>query len=238
MHYLQSDRFTLKALLLYRGIVIPEILLFEAARENFAARRLKKWMSQRANGFGLALAFLSTMGGIRDGDETLGPSELQKMIISMPSEDVQSIDWAKLEDTIRERSESDSFVLAFAIMQLLWMGIQTISRWAEQLPISPLEIVTCAHAVCAIPIYILWWSKPLNVNEPIDLAINHRGPRTMFGGPEVVEISNPEPARSQVEKDRDEILIATFALHDLQDGTSRDSQAVIRIRASILSWLS
>ena len=44
--------------------------------------------------------------------------------------------------------------------------IQCISRLAQGLSISLLELNTFAHALCALLIYGLWWEKPLDVEEP------------------------------------------------------------------------
>jgi hypothetical protein len=34
-----------------------------------------------------------------------------------------------------------------------------------------LELNTFAHAVCALAIYIAWWNKPLDVEEPVQMRV-------------------------------------------------------------------
>ena len=46
------------------------------------------------------------------------------------------------------------------------MFLQSISRKAAGLPLSPLEIHTLVHAGCALFMYGLWFRKPLDVRAP------------------------------------------------------------------------
>lgn len=171
-HHLQTNYFLQRLGRLCQGIAIPELLLFDAVVDYFRARHLTEWMRWRYYDFGPTLAFFVVMGGFKDGNRTLYIDSFKRMIRqreTTPSEDIRDIPWSELEDTICERSRSDFFVLTFAIVQLLWMGVQTIARRMGSLPVSPLEIITCAHAICAVPVYFLWRFKPHDVNEPIDL---------------------------------------------------------------------
>lgn len=47
-----------------------------------------------------------------------------------------------------------------------WFCVQCISRLAQRLPISLLELNTFGHAVCTLLIYCMWWKKPLDIEEP------------------------------------------------------------------------
>ena len=51
-------------------------------------------------------------------------------------------------------------------MQATWFCIQCITRLTGSLSISLLELNTFAHALCTLLIYLLWWNKPLDVEEP------------------------------------------------------------------------
>jgi hypothetical protein len=55
------------------------------------------------------------------------------------------------------------------LAQLIWFLTQCIARGAKQLPITELELVTAAHAVVTVLIYIIWWDKPLDIAcyEPV-----------------------------------------------------------------------
>lgn len=40
---------------------------------------------------------------------------------------------------------------------------------SENLPVSMLELNTFAHALCTIIVYILWWRKPLDIDQPLTI---------------------------------------------------------------------
>ena len=80
------------------------------------------------------------------------------------------IDWLAIEFAIKIRDQSNAFVNTIALLQLLWMLVQTLARWHESLSVSPLEIATCAHIICAVFTYGFWWSKPRNVQEHFELG--------------------------------------------------------------------
>ncbi|KLO11468.1 hypothetical protein SCHPADRAFT_942033 [Schizopora paradoxa] len=70
------------------------------------------------------------------------------------------------EYSITERSKGSSFAKAVLVAQLAWFCANCISRLAQHLPLSLLEIATVAHGLCGMITYALWWSKPLNVADP------------------------------------------------------------------------
>ncbi|KAH7152567.1 hypothetical protein EDB81DRAFT_647346 [Dactylonectria macrodidyma] len=68
---------------------------------------------------------------------------------------------------IEDKSKANNMAKAIVCVQSAWFCIQCISRFAQNLPISLLEINTFAHAFLAIVIYALWWEKPLDIAEPL-----------------------------------------------------------------------
>ncbi|PVH73506.1 hypothetical protein DL98DRAFT_519920 [Cadophora sp. DSE1049] len=50
------------------------------------------------------------------------------------------------------------------------MLLQSISRLCRHLPLTVLEINTVAHVGCSFLIYVVWWSKPADVQEPTILS--------------------------------------------------------------------
>ncbi|KAM0714818.1 hypothetical protein Q7P37_009282 [Cladosporium fusiforme] len=70
------------------------------------------------------------------------------------------------KDDILDKSKTDGVGKLICCVQVGWMVVQAVTRLAVGLPISPLEINTIAHVVCALMNYALWWSKPKWVNEP------------------------------------------------------------------------
>ena len=47
--------------------------------------------------------------------------------------------------------------------------MQCIAHGIEHLPVTHLEIVMLAYVAMNFVIYIFWWNKPLNVNQPVQV---------------------------------------------------------------------
>lgn len=70
------------------------------------------------------------------------------------------------QEQIQDKSKADGIKKTLVCAQALWFCIQCMSRLAQSLPVSLLELNTFGHSLCTLLIYLLWWSKPLNVDEP------------------------------------------------------------------------
>ena len=71
------------------------------------------------------------------------------------------------EAEIKDKGKSDSLAKSLVLLQTSWFVMQCIARAIEHLPVTHLEIVTLAYAAMNFMIYIFWWNKPLNVNQPV-----------------------------------------------------------------------
>lgn len=71
------------------------------------------------------------------------------------------------EYEIEDRSKEDGFLRAIAIVQIIWICVQTIVRWVGDLTVTQLEISTFAFAICAVLMYHRSWNKPKGVDIPI-----------------------------------------------------------------------
>ena len=67
---------------------------------------------------------------------------------------------------IWDKSKANSLAKAIVCIQAVWFCAQVIGRLIERMPISLLELNTFAHALCALLVYLLWWDKPLDIQEP------------------------------------------------------------------------
>lgn len=88
----------------------------------------------------------------------LTPAALQFMAATKPPL-LPEID----EEIILDCSKADRATKLLALIQALYMVVQSISRAAKRLPISQLEINTIGHVFCALAIFILWFDKPKDV---------------------------------------------------------------------------
>ena len=71
------------------------------------------------------------------------------------------------EEEINDKGKSDWLAKSLVLLQTSWFVMQCIARAIEHLPVTHLEIVTLAYAAINFVIYIFWWNKPLNVNQPV-----------------------------------------------------------------------
>ncbi|KAL8668740.1 MAG: hypothetical protein Q9168_006645 [Polycauliona sp. 1 TL-2023] len=69
-------------------------------------------------------------------------------------------------EEIRDKSKADGLKKTLVCAQALWFCFQCLTRLAQSLPISLLELNTFGHALCTLAIYIFWWDKPLDIGEP------------------------------------------------------------------------
>ena len=67
------------------------------------------------------------------------------------------------EDEIEEKSKGHAFIKMLAVIQVLWLTVQLITRKARGLPATQLETMTLAFSVCSFFTYLLLWSKPQDV---------------------------------------------------------------------------
>ncbi|KAK1753845.1 hypothetical protein QBC47DRAFT_385061 [Echria macrotheca] len=185
------------------GLFAPEVVTWVAFEQFRDARHLRNRMNEllfdkrspdveappvvrsggRKNKWTLTHGFYANMGGfVFDADvlqqdilphgrrrvtlTSLGMVELAKIAPHL----VPDINIAH----IRDKSKANGFAKTIALLQATWFGAQCISRLALGLTVSLLELNTLAHAICAVAVYLLWWSKPLDIEEPTPI----RGPGT------------------------------------------------------------
>lgn len=64
---------------------------------------------------------------------------------------------------IMDKSKANRFAKTIVCVQAIWFMAETISRIAQGLSISLLELNTFAHTLCALIIFFFWWNKPLDI---------------------------------------------------------------------------
>ncbi|KAM0802741.1 hypothetical protein BDR22DRAFT_819419 [Usnea florida] len=69
-------------------------------------------------------------------------------------------------EEIESRSKANGLAKILVCIQALWFIIQCVTRLAQGIPISLLELNTFGHAVCMLLVYFLWWEKPFEVDYP------------------------------------------------------------------------
>jgi len=70
------------------------------------------------------------------------------------------------QDYIKDKSKADTLAKTVVICQASWLVLQCIARWSVKLPVTALELNVLAHTTSALFIYLLWWEKPMDIQEP------------------------------------------------------------------------
>ncbi|CRG89485.1 hypothetical protein PISL3812_06521 [Talaromyces islandicus] len=77
------------------------------------------------------------------------------------------------DQDIEDRSKADSFAKFFTVLQSTWFLCNIIIRWANDLPVSPIELSTIGYVACAILIYGVWWYKPKDMGTYIAVHLRY-----------------------------------------------------------------
>ncbi|KAI4869476.1 hypothetical protein F4820DRAFT_455816 [Hypoxylon rubiginosum] len=103
------------------------------------------------------------------------------------------------KEEIEDKSKANDLAKAIVLVQASWMLIQVVGRLASKLPVTPLEVNTVAHVLCAFLMYLFWWNKPLLPNEPIVLNAEELGPLAafMYSSSKMSGYVDPEQVKSQ-----------------------------------------
>lgn len=128
----------------------------------------KKWT--------LTHGYMLEMGGfvlIDPEDENKGPDEQNRKVLTLDDlirvlRDSEFEFPAITEADIRDQSKDDVLWIIITILQITWFIFQSIARDQRQyrLPPTQLELVTLALASMNVTSFLIWWKKPLGLQEP------------------------------------------------------------------------
>ncbi|KAK7439921.1 hypothetical protein CaCOL14_003368 [Colletotrichum acutatum] len=174
------------------GIFAPELVVATAAAQYIVARWLKREIekdaaNRRGGGdempadreetrafsrhtWDMTQCFYAVMGGFV---VNVPSAEVETALrrVTVTPEGIRLLSFiGKLpqihESQIQDKSKADWMAKSLVCIQAGWMVAQVIGRLIKKLPVSLLEINTCGHVACAALLYLLWWSKPLDVLDP------------------------------------------------------------------------
>lgn len=126
--------------------------------------------------------FFAIMGGfyVYDGETPIHPLVLfdsdsigfgQSRTLTISTRLISLVETRALippsEAEIKDKSKGDAFAKAVVLAQTIWFVAQCVARWYNNLPIAELEIVTLAYTTVICGMYVVWWDKPLNVDQPV-----------------------------------------------------------------------
>lgn len=159
-----------KLLLLGFAIVVPEFVACMAGGQWAAARRSIKAMRAIGNdNWTMTHGFYAEMGGFVLEDPYFPPFPVttsqicylvRNQYIKMPN---------ITREEIQDKSKADGAVKVLAFFQTGWVVLTIIARAAQDLPITLLELETCAIIACSLFSFYFWFSKPMDISKPTKL---------------------------------------------------------------------
>lgn len=178
------------------GVLGPELFVYVAWRQLNSARTLKREVrealqqrhkqgatgikplkdEEKGQDWSLTHGFYGGMGGFVFDFRTVGSSDLKSCLPNLQRLTLTARGVALLarcgllpeldREEIDDKNKADHLAKTVVCVQATWFLVQTIARTAQHLSVSLLEVMTIAHVVCALFVYILWWNKPAMVREP------------------------------------------------------------------------
>ncbi|KAK4450426.1 hypothetical protein QBC34DRAFT_437265 [Podospora aff. communis PSN243] len=94
---------------------------------------------------------------------------------------------------IEDKSKGSILAKSIVCFQAIWFCIQCLSRVAQGLAVSLLELNTFGHAICTVLIYSLWWNKPLDIEEPEVIMINPKDDKFCMIIAHMCKVSKVDP---------------------------------------------
>jgi len=85
-------------------------------------------------------------------------------------------------ESLQDRSNGDTTSKCLATLQAGWFILSCISRGANRLALTELEISTLAFALVSLVLYVLWWDKPQSVDVQQLIHPSWKLPETPFEG--------------------------------------------------------
>jgi hypothetical protein len=154
------------------AVVFPEVLTASAFAQYIAARDSVTAMKTLGyDQWTMRHAFFVNMGGfwLRPRDSTSFPINAAQLLYLVQEKHITLPTLTKEE--IWDRSKADRFAKIFACFQIGWLVLQCLGRAAQKLPITPLEIGTMGFAIPSVATFMLWISKPKDIDVPTFLDI-------------------------------------------------------------------
>lgn len=97
-------------------------------------------------------------------------------------------------NSIIDKGKASTLAKVLASIQALYLVVECASRWYWALPLTLLEVHVLIQVMRTALIYGFWWSKPLDVNEPIRMHLRKKGTASLGDQPVAPKAPVPEPA--------------------------------------------
>ncbi|CAI6337254.1 unnamed protein product [Periconia digitata] len=158
-------------------IILPEYLVGKAFGDCIATRRFKNDNDEKLKEWSVTHAFYANSGGFllefptRSKPTAIHTTQLSYLIKKKIIDSTPPIS----KPGIKEKGQGDFFAKLTAMLQLLWLVVQLITRKVRNLPTAKIEISALSFALCSFVTYIFWFWKPQNPKIPTYISLNHVG---------------------------------------------------------------
>ncbi|TFK33848.1 hypothetical protein BDQ12DRAFT_727377 [Crucibulum laeve] len=183
--------------LMFWAIIAPEMILAWSIRQWLGARYIAREYRDAPFRWTVVHGHFIQMGGFMLYQEdtplrTLSIEELHSLFLD------GKVEWPRLSaEAIVDKSKGDFLAKGLVILQTGWFVVQCISRGAEGLVLTALEIVTLAFCTLNGLMYIFWWNKPLDVQCAIPVYLKDESVNSYSDAEKAVNETPPlNPAES------------------------------------------
>lgn len=157
------------------SLLAPEFMVLMAYDQLTSARQSVRDMKKSGRGpptWTLTHAYYTDMGGflLHEPEGSLAfPVSAKQLRYLVDHQYLQMPDMS--ESQIWDKSKADKFAKAIVLIQTIWFLTETVARAVQHLPITPIEIETLAVICVTLVTFGLWYNKPKDVEESIDVCL-------------------------------------------------------------------
>jgi hypothetical protein len=156
------------------AFLAPDMLVgFSAMQFHSAKISVIQMHSIGCVGWTMKHAFYANSGGFVLGSRDLRPFPVTAAsifyLVSAKHINCPAISEAEIWD----KSKADTFAKGAALIQSIWLAIQSIARASQGLTTSPLELFSLAFVLSTIMTYYFWLHKPQDVGVPTVLDLTN-----------------------------------------------------------------
>ncbi|KAF9004241.1 hypothetical protein BDQ17DRAFT_1305026 [Cyathus striatus] len=159
-------------------IMFPELVLTQAVREFWDARRLFNKYKAPDHEWTMTHAHFLRMGGFYGYNFEFYTKSRDSIQFYTDSRDFfenrsdvldyQALPFRNIKEAdIQDKSKADGLSKIIVATQSVWFIVQCIGRLVKGLALTPLEVTTLAVTACTFMLSIIWWHKPFDVRQPI-----------------------------------------------------------------------
>lgn len=152
-------------------IMLPEYLVGKAFGDYVDVSRFKR--SEHITSWTVTHAYYCNSGGFlldypsKEEHTAINTAQLLYLLDKKAINCTPTI----TEAEIKEKGQGDFFAKLLAVIQLIWLVVQLITRKTLNLPSTKIEITALSFAVCSLVTYTLWFWKPQSPKIPTYISL-------------------------------------------------------------------